>query len=159
MALTWITPKTDWKASYDAVGQYEGDYFNVEDYNRIKNNLLFLRELATELFYPLRQLTVGADKHYPVAGSPDFDNDNFFADEINMIENSLEILEVDIGSLFLEVHGDKQTYYDNGLFINFSELNRIESAELELYQHFIDSIAGKWALAIRLGERSNAIRT
>lgn len=30
----WQTPKTDWKAS---------DFMNIEDYNRIKNNLNELR--------------------------------------------------------------------------------------------------------------------
>lgn len=34
--MEWITPKTDWVSS---------DYFNVSDYNRIKNNALYLANL------------------------------------------------------------------------------------------------------------------
>jgi hypothetical protein len=155
MIMAWITPKTDWKAEYDGAGEYVADFFNIEDYNRIKNNLMYLREIGGELFYPLPTITVGADKHYPIAGSPDFDNDNFFADEINLIEDGLDALDQAIG---LFQHGNKSTFYENGRFIGFAELNRIESAELELYEYITDSIAGKSHLAIRFGERENAIR-
>lgn len=153
--MAWITPKTDWHSTYDGAGEYQEDFFNIEDYNRIKNNLLYLRELATELFYPIPVITVGADKHYPIAGSPNFDNDNFFADEINKIEDGLEALD---NAINLFNHGRKQTFYENGRFIGAAELNRIESAELELYTYITDSIAGKSRLAIRFGERENAIR-
>lgn len=153
--MAWITPKTNWKASFNGAGEYLGDYFNIVDYNRIKNNLVYLRDLGTELFYGLPVITVGADKHYPVAGSPNWDNDNFFADEINKIENGLESLD---GVIKLFNHGKKQTFYENGRFIGYTELNRIESAELELYNYIKDSIAGKSHLAIRFGERENAIR-
>ena len=44
----WQTPKTDWKAS---------DFMNIEDYNRIKNNLNELRDMSRELWkeFPLRR--------------------------------------------------------------------------------------------------------
>lgn len=153
--MAWITPKTDWKAEYDGAGIYQGDYFNIEDYNRIKNNLMHIRNLATELFYGVPVISVGADKHYPIANSPDFNNDNIFADEINLIEDGLQAID-DFISLF--IHGEKKTFYPNGSFIGYAELNRIESAELELYTYITDSIAGKSHLAIRFGERENAIR-
>lgn len=153
----WITPKTNWHAKYDGAGEYKGDFFNIEDYNRIKNNLVYLRELGSELVYGLPTINVGADKHYPVAGSPNWDNDNFFADEINAIEDGLQGIE-DKLNLFHVKHGTKKTYYENSSFIGYSELNRIESAQLDLYNHFRDSIAGKLHLAIRFGERENEIR-
>lgn len=155
MSVEWITPKTDWKATYNGAGEYEEDFFNIEDYNRIKNNLLYLREIGGELFYPLPTITVGVDKHLPIAGSPDFDNDNYFADEINLIEDGLESLDNAIG---LFNHGQKKTYYENGSFIGYAELNRIESAELELYTYITDSIKGKTRLAMRFGQRENVIR-
>ena len=40
--MEWITPKTDWAARKDAEGKYTGDYFNTEDYNRIKNKIEIL---------------------------------------------------------------------------------------------------------------------
>ena len=88
--MAWTTPKTDWKAEYDSAALYQGDYFNVQDYNRIKNNLQYIRDRGSELFYGLPVLNLGADKHFPTPGSPDFNNDNIFADEINKIENGLQ---------------------------------------------------------------------
>jgi len=152
--MPWITPKTDWKAEYDTIGNYQGDYFNVEDYNRIKNNLQYLRDRATELFL-VPEINLGADKHFPVAGSPDFNNDNFFADEFNAIENGLKTID-DSSGVFN--HGDPRLFYENGSFIDYIELNRIESAELDLYEHIEDSIAGKMRLARRFGQRSGTIR-
>lgn len=153
--MPWITPKTDWHSTYNGAGEYQEDFFNITDYNRIKNNLLYLREIGSELFYGLPVITVGVDKHYPIAGSPDWDNDNFFADEINKIEDGLEALD---NAINLFNHGRKQTFYENGRFIGATELNRIERAELELYKYIADSIVGKSRLAIRFGERENAIR-
>lgn len=146
--MAWITPKTDWKAEYNESGLFIGDFFNVEDYNRIKNNLLELRDLAIKLVGVIPVITVGADKHYPINNEPDFDNDHFFADEINLIENGLETL--DEYCPFVD-YGTKKTYYDNGKFIDYQELNRIESAELNLYDLLTNSIAGKRRLAVRLG--------
>ena len=153
--MAWITPKTDWHSTYDGAGEYQEDFFNIEDYNRIKNNLMYLREIGGLLFYPLPTIRVGADKHLPVAGSPDFDNDNYFADEINLIEDGLEALD---NAINLFRHGNKKTFYENGAFIGYAELNRIESAQLELYTYITDSIAGKTHLAMRFGERENVIR-
>ena len=153
--MSWITPKTDWKIEFDGSGEYLADFFNVDDYNRIKNNLLYLRDLAEELFKTMPPIVVGADKHLPISASPDFDNDNIFADEINAIEDGLDSIEKEID---LFDHGHKQTFYDNGRFIGYEELNRIESAQLELYNFITDSIAGKQKLAIRLGMRENDLR-
>ena len=42
--MAWTTPKTDWYGTTDADGVYIGDRFNAADFNRIKNNLDFLRD-------------------------------------------------------------------------------------------------------------------
>ena len=39
--MAWQTPKTDWYGSVSSDGTYIGDYFNYNDFNRIKNNLIF----------------------------------------------------------------------------------------------------------------------
>lgn len=153
--MAWIEPKTDWSAEYSDTGLFIGDFFNVTDYNRIKNNLLYLRELATQLIYGIPQITVGVDKHLPDNANPDFDNDNFFADEFNQIEDALETIDNAIGWIDF---GEKQVFYDNGRFIDAQELNRIESAELQLYDLITNSVAGKLRLSFRLGTRENAIR-
>lgn len=155
MSLEWIEPKTDWSAEYSDTGLFIGDFFNVTDYNRIKNNLLYLRELAKKLIYNIPRVTVGEDKHLPDNANPDFDNDNFFADEINMIEDGLETIDLAINWVDF---GPKQTFTDNGRFIDAAELNRIERAELSLYELLTNSINGKLRLAFRLGTRESTIR-
>ncbi len=155
MSVTWEEPKTDWSATYNDSGLFIGDFFNVTDYNRIKNNLLYLRELATELMINVPKIVVGEDKHLPDNENPDIDNDYFYADEINLIEDGLKSL--DERFTFVDF-GDKQIFYDNGKFIDAAELNRIEKAELKMYNLLQGSIAGKSRLAIRLGMRENAIR-
>ena len=62
----WQTPKTDWKAS---------DFMNIEDYNRIKNNLNELRDMSRELWKEFPFEEMGEDKTYTDYG--------FYADEIN----------------------------------------------------------------------------
>ena len=48
--MAWENPKTDWHSSFDGDGNYTGDHFNASDFNRIKNNLDYLRELASKMF-------------------------------------------------------------------------------------------------------------
>ena len=47
---SWTTPKTDWYGYTDDDGIYHGDRFNTEDFNRIKNNLAYLREIAVAMY-------------------------------------------------------------------------------------------------------------
>ncbi|MBO4783755.1 MAG: hypothetical protein J5521_03285 [Lachnospiraceae bacterium] len=153
--MAWTTPKTDWKAEYSNINIYLGDFFNVEDYNRIKNNLKYIDDRAKELFSNIPTFNPGADKHFPTPGSPDFSNDNIFADEINAIENGLKGIQDAIG---LFDYGDTKLFYENGAFIDYKELNRIESAFLDLYEHIESSIAGKLRLSYRLGQRGSTIK-
>lgn len=153
--MAWATPKTDWKAEYSNIEIYLGDFFNVEDYNRIKNNLQYIDDRAKELFYGIPDLHLGADKHYPIPGSPDFNNDNIFADEINAIENGLQGIQ---DAIKLFDYGNAKLFYENGPFIDYVELNRIESAVLDLHDHIESSIAGKMRLSFRLGQSGSTIK-
>lgn len=142
----WITPKTDWQIRYDAAGYLAGDYVNAEDYNRIKNNLLELREMAAALFHGIPHVRVGDDKTYV---------DDYYADEWNLIEDGLQGI---VDAISLWDYGEKTTFYDNGRFIDYVELNRIESAELDIYNKLINSIKGQLRLSFRLGQRSRDLR-
>ena len=47
--MAWQTPKTDWKIQpVDENGRYNGDWFNIADYNRITGNIEALHALALE---------------------------------------------------------------------------------------------------------------
>ena len=52
---TWITPKTNWYGKRDKNGVYSGDYFEIEDAERIRDNTLVLIENFEEV-YPSAQV-------------------------------------------------------------------------------------------------------
>ncbi|MCD8286503.1 MAG: hypothetical protein LUD50_04695 [Clostridia bacterium] len=133
---TWTTPKTDWGVNTDADGNYTGDYFNITDYNRIKNNLEFLGELASE-YWPVavKALPDHTYQEYP------------YADEINTLADNLESIAAAAG---IDA-GEKTVYEANGIFIGYADLNRIESACLELYQKLMHIFRQPRVLPFRTG--------
>lgn len=117
----WIIPKTDWKSDRDAEGKYTGDYFETGDYNRIKNNLQFLQEFASILYPEFAIADMGEDKkekEYP------------YADEINLLEGNLVTIAE---NTYHPDFGEAPVFADNEAYIDYRELNRLESAILDLY--------------------------
>ena len=111
----FITPKTDWEY---------GDALNVEDYNRIRNNLLYLNDKCNTHFPPDVIIDLGNEKTL---------TDNYYASEFNAFEDALESINerayrYDIGS--------KMTFNQLGKFIGYEERNRLESGCLRLYKMF-----------------------
>lgn len=119
--MAWTTPKTDWYGSTDANGVYTGDRFNASDYNRIKNNLLVLYAFALEQYKAFDIKDMGTDKTY---------SDYLYADEINTIEKNFKAIN---NGTLKGSYGDMPTYYDNGSMMDYKELNRLESAMLDIY--------------------------
>ena len=78
--MAWQTPKTDWHGAVDANGVYSGDRFNAADFNRIKNNLTYLRDHAIKVYAEFNIVSLGNDR------TP---KDYFYADEINQLEANL----------------------------------------------------------------------
>lgn len=107
--MEWITPKTDWGAEHR---------LNAVDYNRIKNNLYVLNDLVNEIYCPLELADMGADK--------DFES-WFYAREFNLFEKNLETIN---RAVFGENIGETKTFFPNGPFIDYVELNRLEDAML-----------------------------
>lgn len=130
--MAWIKPKTDWK---------ETDYFNIEDYNRIKNNINHVREMALELYSYIPFEDMGEDKTY---------TDYYFADEVNLFENNLESINM---HTFPRNLGDTMAFYDNQPFIDYVELNRIEKAINTIYLGLLGQSNGRRRLAFTLGRR------
>lgn len=120
--MAWKEPKTDWQVSYDSEGNYTGDYFNIEDYNRIIGNLNYLREIAVSLFSEFSTADMGTEKTY---------ESMIYASEMNVIEDNLEAINQNTYGLDI---GSKVTYQVNKGTPLWSELNRIESACLLLYK-------------------------
>lgn len=128
--MTWTTPKTDW---YGAVvnGVYTGDRFNAVDFNRIKNNLIYLRDLAVKVYEEFSITAVGADKTTA---------DYFYAEEINKMEQNLATINANTLKMS---YGTAPTYSDNGRTMDYMELNRLEGAILDLYDKLTNQYEGR----------------
>lgn len=129
--MAWQTPKTDWSSSVDDEGNYTGDYFNASDFNRIKNNLKYLYNLAIELYPSFNTPLLGADKTT---------SDYFYADEINQFEETLDKIN---SNTLKRPYGMSTTYVENGTIIDYGELNRIEKAMLDLYNRLSNQANGR----------------
>lgn len=128
----WITPKTDWTPETPV---------NYKDYNRIKNNLSYLHEKVSDIWGEFQISDMGEDLTSVRQG--------YYADMFNAFEENLEVINQNM--IIVQSLGIRQTFYDNGVFISATELNRIESGTL-LIKHIIEGWeAGKIRLAFRLG--------
>ena len=134
----WTTPKTDW-GGMTVEGEYRGDRFAAADFNRIKNNLEYLRELVVKMYAEFTIHSLGNDR------SP---KDFFYADEINKLEENL--VTVNEHSL-KRSYGTAPIYADNGNTMDYKELNRLEGAILDLYQKLTNQSEGRRRLTWNFG--------
>lgn len=125
----WIEPKTDWD---------KNSRFDMRDYNRIKNNLNYLRELFLTLYPWLLWQDMGSDKGYA---------DYPYADDVNRFEDNLDTLNK---SFIRFDMGEKRNFFENQPFIDFNELNRIERGIMMLYTHFEGSSRARPTLKFTL---------
>ena len=141
--MAWTTPKTNWNGGTATDGTYIGDRFNAVDFNRIKNNLDYLRELAIKLYDEFAINDLGSDR------TP---ADYFYADEINRLEENLTIIN---NNTLKRHYGTAPTYTNNGRTMDFTELNRLESAILDLYDRLTNQSEGRrmfqWNFGIKEG--------
>jgi len=129
--MAWETPKTDWYGETDENGVYSGDRFNAVDFNRIKNNLDYLRELAITLYTEFSIVSLGSDR------TP---ADYFYADEINQLEDNLKTINA---KTLKRSYGTPPVYIANGKTMDFTELNRLENAILDLYDRLTNESEGR----------------
>ena len=127
----WQTPKTNWTNS---------DRFNMEDYNRIKNNLRYLWEEVCDMWKEFEIEDMGED-------ITSYKQDYNFV-YFNAFESNVDIINK---NMFTQNYGMRQNFYPNGVFIKFDELNRIESAILKMKQIIDGKKAGMKRLPFRLG--------
>lgn len=121
--MAWQTPKTDWKVTYDSNGNYLGDFFEVKDYQRIRGNLLFLKEEGEKIFSAME-----------IPEIPNVSINSYgYASYINALEKSLE--EIIVSSVNPGIPPTK-TWKANGAAPSYADLNRIEGATQSLYDTF-----------------------
>jgi len=128
--MEWITPKTDWTAN---------DRFNISDFNRIKNNLTIIIGLISSLYESIEAEEMGEDI---TSYESYFDVDAFNAIEANVMAVS-EFIE--------GVTPTRQTFYPNGKFIGYAELNRIEGIMARLNDQVTGWLAGLMRLPLTVG--------
>lgn len=122
--MAWITPKTDWFGSMTVQGDYVGDYFNITDYNRIKNNLEHLREMAVKVYEEFDIEPMGDDREY---------KDNIYADEVNLLAANLKTI-IDSTVLTQHYYAPLWEFKANDRFLSFGELNDLERSMLKVYE-------------------------
>lgn len=127
----WVDPKINWNVL---------DYFNIEDYNRIKGNITYLEELTSSMYRLSGIIDMGEDKTSP--------EEYYYAEEINVLTENLECIAKTIK--FIDT-GERVIYYDNGSFIAWEDLNRIESSTMKLYELLTIQKNALGRLALRLG--------
>lgn len=145
MAAIWQTPKTDWAGTTSPSGEYVGDRFNAADFNRIKNNLDYLRELAIKLYDEFSIPSLGNDR------TPE---DYFYADEINQLESNLTTINA---RTLKRPYGTPPTYIANGNTMDFAELNRLESAILDLYDRLSNESEGRRMFTWNFGMKGGGL--
>lgn len=125
----WAKPKINWDIN---------SRFDMRDFNRIKNNLEYLKELFLTLYPDITWQNMGVDKGYM---------DYPYADDINKFEDNLDTLRSSFANLDI---GNKKTFYENQPFIDFIELNRIEKGIQMLYEQLYGSSQSRPMLQITL---------
>jgi hypothetical protein len=141
----WQTPKTNWYGGVDANGHYEGDRFNASDFNRIKNNLQHLRDMAINLYKAFSIVSLGNDR------TP---ADYFYADEINQLEANLNTIN---SNTLKRSYGDTPVYIENGNTMNYAELNRLEGAILDLYDRLTNEAYGRRMFTWNFGMKGGGL--
>lgn len=140
----WQTPKTNWHGERDKQGVYTGDRFNAKDFNRIHQNIQYLKEFAEKLYSDVPSIPL-----IRTAQVGDF----VYADEINQIEENFKRIAK---FTFNRNYGEHPVYHDNDSFIDFRELNRLEGAILDMYDRLNNQYNGRrtftWAFGTKGGE-------
>lgn len=140
--MAWSTPKINWNGSV-VNDVYVGDRFNATDFNRIKNNISYLRDLAVKLYNDFEIHSLGNDR------TP---KDYFYADEINKIEENLSTIN---NNTIKRSYATARFYMDNGIVMNFRELNRIENTTLDLYEKLTNEYNGRRTLTWNFGMKGD----
>ena len=141
----WQTPKTDWYGNVNSEGKYIGDRFNATDFNRIKNNLQHLRDMAIVMYDEFNIPSLGADR------TP---ADYFYADEINQLESNLNTIN---SNTLKKGYGSAPLYADNGNTMDFNELNRLEGAILDLYNLLSNQSEGRRMFTWNFGMKGGGL--
>ena len=135
----WTKPKTDWTAN---------DFYNVEDYTRIRDNILWLKDLADNvLTFPAvitKSYTYDVPDLTPMANKTVHDLP--YPSVLNAIENNFAT----INEYTHDLTDSRNTFVGNGTFITYTQLNDLESKIQLLHDWLLNDMAGASNLGFTL---------
>lgn len=129
----YIEAKTDWTSS---------DKFNISDYNRIHGNLNLIKDTIERIYKQIE--TEDMEEKIPDGSYTSYWDVNYF----NAFEKNVATMEKALGTNWT---GFSKTFYPNGVFIDWQELNRIEKSIADMVERLNREIAGLERITFRLG--------
>ena len=157
--MPWTIPKTDWAIQpRDQYGRYNCDWFNWQDYERIRENIEYLsRESSAPIvkMWAIDEVVAEYPEYTQYAGGSITDLHRYSAPvdvdkQINPIERNLDIL-ADVIYRPVDFPATK-TWLKNGSTPTFDDLNRWETVLLNLYDALGRSISFKMPTQMGLGK-------
>lgn len=129
--MAWSKPKTDWQAS---------DYINIEDFNRIRDNIEYLKTESDKLYkdFPFSVELANRVGYSSYA----------YVDLWNSLESCLQDI---VDNTTVMAVGNKKVYTVFDPYIDYNELNRLERACLTYYDLFERQKLTLRKLAFKLG--------
>ncbi len=132
----WQTPKTDWAIQPYVSGRYQGDWFNIEDYNRIVGNLRYLHAAGQNVYatvFSILGMSSARITAFPRAS------------DIGALEDVLYALTQNTYSP--PTYAGKRSWSDGGVTPDVTDLNRIEQACADLYAKYNETPRSEYHLA------------
>lgn len=139
--MAWQTPKTNWEIKpLDEQGRYNGDWFNWQDYERIRNNILFLCGMFGVAPFTMLSIDDTVIEYPEYTG---WTNGTVITDQlryacpvlvdrhIDPIERNLDLL-IPYNPVWEDVPITK-TWVGNGVTPTVEDINRWEGTLLEIY--------------------------
>lgn len=138
----WQTPKTNWKIQPPGPGgTYNGDWFNIEDYERICQNITYLHALGSRLYHPFALLPMPPQ-------TPDAPC--VYASVLNAVEQNLALLA--LHTVRPPGFAAAKTWQAGGFGPTVDDLNRIEGGCLLLHAHLARQAAALAKLPFGMGK-------
>ena len=126
-----IEPKVDWLPD---------DSFNFVDYNRIQDNMIELIELTERYFGTNDWVHMNQKTSY---------SDVLYAEEFNALERNLRLINESTVNADI---GEEKVYASNDRTPDYKEFNRIEQAQLLLFERIMIHVKNSQHLAYELGQ-------
>lgn len=129
--MTWVHPKVNW---------VETDFYNIADYTRIRDNILWIKSLADGVVDEDTVITKSYTYTVPilVSMSDKTYTDITFASVLNSIENNFATINTNTHDL----EDTRNTFQANGTFITYTQLNDLESKIQLLHDWLLNDMTG-----------------